>query len=143
MLRTSHLQEHLCWKVEIDNAFAKHFHSSTTNIQPEFQPPEECCQTCSNMLQRRRSVCLKSLETSAKDCWVCGELRRRLEVFIKSHCRETSSQCDQDEVCNECQKKEIYVVKKGSTLTLDDGPRVLRICRDPGKVTVILNLIRN
>src|SRR5579871_5791877 len=108
MLKTSHLQKHLYWKGEIDNDFARSFHNSTINIKPEFRPQEKCCQTCSEMLRRQhRLVCLKSLETSAKDCWVCRELRRRLEVFIRSPCGEIPSQCDQDEVCIECRKKEI------------------------------------
>ena len=153
ILRTSHLQDHPSWKVQIDNDFASNFLNSTRDIQPKFQPPEKCCQACSNMLQHQRSVSIKSLETSVKDCWICGELCRSLKVFLKSHCKENSPESDQDEVCNECQKKEIHIVRNGSSLNLDNsrptlnsdtyGPRVLRICRDPGKKTVILYSIRN
>lgn len=103
------------WQYTIDNEFATTlFRKSSWKLSSQQPLFNEFCVACNDILGYNRLVTTSEIRTSANTCQLCKLLLSALEKV------------------NDSDSMEIRIVRQGSALKIEGGPRLLRICSDSG-----------
>ena len=103
------------WEYTVDNDFAKDLLGIVAdNGSSENVVSGESCTVCNNILHPDRLVSQSDLCPTANDCQLC----KLLTDALKQH--------------GEGAQDKIYFGRVGLALKIKDGPRILRLCSEPG-----------
>jgi hypothetical protein len=103
------------WTYTVDNDFAKDlFETLPWDIPSQRRVSGQLCLSCDDILHFDHHVSLSELRATSNHCQLC-ELLHAIERYDKDN------------------QEKIHIVRAGSSLKLGgDGPRILRLCSDPG-----------